>query len=120
MHSAKLYGSCFLIDRNRVLVHRKLEFCPAGASDEREHPVTDFAASYREGLSRSCQPRNGAYDEHRGVSPQVLVVLTAPVLAPESALGLLPSRALSSAQVRFIVACRPASCNVHDAGILGK
>ena len=64
--------------------------------------MTDFAASCREGLSRSCQSRNRAYEERRGMPPQVPVLV--PVLAPEAALGLLPSRALSSAQVRFIVA----------------
>jgi hypothetical protein len=91
----------WLFDRV-VLVHRKLEFWSAGASDDSELPVTDFAASCREGLSRGCQPRNGTDGERSGMSPHVPV--SAPVLAPEAALGLLPSRALSSAQVRFIVA----------------
>src|SRR5260370_25621904 len=41
-----------------VLVHRELEFLPVGASEGTERPVTDFAASCREGLSLSCQSRS--------------------------------------------------------------
>jgi hypothetical protein len=84
------------------LVHRKLEFWSAGASDSSKRPVTDFAASGRKGLSRSSQSWNGADGDRLAMSPQILV--SAPVRAPEAALGLLPSRALSSAQFRFIVA----------------
>ncbi len=43
-----------------VLVQRKLEFCLTGKSDDDELHVNKFAASCREGLSRSCQSRNNA------------------------------------------------------------
>ena len=83
----------------RALVHRELEFLPVGASEGSKRPVTDFAASCREGLSHSCQSRSlpdrgGVRDRTDAVARPV----PAPVLAPGVALGVLPSRALSSAQ----------------------
>ena len=87
-----------------VLVHRELEFVPVGVIEGRgvtscRQPI---AASCRGGLSRSCQSRSiGPIILAERSEAEQLHPALAPVLAPGTALGVLPSRALSSAQAVF-------------------
>ena len=74
-----------------------MEFDPVGATT----PVSDVAASCREGLSLRCQSRSRRRAA-RELGAERFRSASAPVLAPGSPLGLLLSRALSSAQASIV------------------
>ena len=76
----------------QVLVHRKLEFLLVGLRLEWKLTVTDFAASCRESLSRSCQPWKDTVNLIQGVCP-ITSLSSFRSWPPESARAVLLSSA---------------------------